>query len=247
MVFNPIEKAKKDPIGTITLLLILILISSLCLLCIADYVPTEQYSTEVNRCSAEELDLDMSMNDTQFIQPYNPSVISTNMRVFGNESFENLTQEQWLRNADILFNWSRENIEYNASDRNPRFPNETMITESGDCKNMAFLYTSLAINAGVPAENIRVVIARQRLGESNFSCKYKHAYVELRYEYEGKTIWMPVELTNKKFEFRYFLNRRVYMPEVRFGWISYGKYGHFDDKNIEKDWIYEVKFKLYRL
>jgi|GEM_PF-5081954 len=212
---------------------------------ITNYTPEEQYSTDIHRCSPEDLNISISMWHMRSTQPNNSVVISTNRGIFGNRNFENLTQEQWLKNAEIIFYWISWNIDYNDSEHLfPRLPDETIDAKSGDCDDLAFLYISMAINAGVPADNIRLVMVRERFEEPPFTCKPTHMYVELKYVYDGKKIWMPIELTNKASRFNQFLTN-LYLPGVRFYWLGYENFGYFDDRNIEQDTTYETKIRLF--
>jgi hypothetical protein len=211
-----------------------------------NYTPREQYSTDVHRCTPKDLNISISQWHMRSIQPNNSAVILTNREILGNQGPENLTQKQWLENAEVIFNWISSNIDYkNTEHIFPQLPNESIKTRSGDCDDLALLYTSMAINAGVPPENIRLVIARERFIGNTFTCEPTHMYVELKYVHEGKTIWMPIELTNKESRFNQFITT-LYLPGVRFYWLSYRDYGYFDDRNIEKDTSYETKIRLLK-
>lgn len=213
---------------------------------IVNYTPKEQYSVDVRRCSPEDLNISISMLHVRSIQPNNSLVVLANREIFGDQRFENLTQEQWLGNAESVFDWVIGNVGYeDKGDLFPASPGETIKAGSGDCDDLSILYMSMAINAGVPSDNIRLVIAGDRFTGSTFTCKPTHAYVELKYVYEGETIWMPVELTDKKVKFNQF-TADLYMPGVRFYWLGYEKVGYFDDAGMGPDGEYEAKIRLFR-
>ncbi len=215
---------------------------------ITTYGPQEQYSMETHKCSVADFNLTISRWHMKAIQPDNPAVVSVNEKILGNQSNKssrNLTQEQWLRNAELIFYWITENIEYDDAKRPfPQLPDETLMNRSGECDDLSILYASMAINAGVPVDNIRLVVSGRRAGGQFFACNPAHMFAELKYVYNGKTIWVPLELTDKTSRFNQFL-ADLYLPGVRFYWIGLNDSGYFDDLNIGQDSTYETKIHLF--
>lgn len=86
---------------------------------------------------------------------------------FGNKKVKTLALEitKGARTNDEkalkILNWVRENIPYKTDEKNYgkgefwALPTETLLKKSGDCEDQAFLIHSLALNAGIPWENLK--------------------------------------------------------------------------------------------
>ena len=129
-----------------------------------------------------------TVDDVNYIDPYDPNIVSIAQNVFNNAKSNNS-----LIIAKELFIWLKENTDYEThrSDSSVQTASTTCGLKTGDCDDLSYLYISLCRSIGIPARFIRGILAEE---ENGVVAVVGHAWVEV---FVGGNIgnngWIPIE------------------------------------------------------
>jgi len=194
----------------------------------------KQLTQEITSLSQEIYQINQKYDLTsQHLETYQKHIYSGNMSQFiipddsgVQQVIQNLdlpprtTGAEAISNDQKVFEWVQQNIKY-SWDLFPigqgwlvKYPNETIVSKSGNCFEQATLLASLLIPSGESPAYVRVVEGKVDCLFFDCSSGDKHAWTELIISDNDENIWLPIDPVSKSTPF-YFWRYLPYPAKSR--------------------------------